>query len=88
MLFRSHEFGESNSQKMEMPEEIERKDKYMSLEVDKVFPYQELTEKEVVYIEHWLDKLNVDLESEFKIHYVLSAKHLIHLMRGIMKELN
>ena len=82
-----HGFGKVTSEKIKMPEEIEMKDKYMGLEVDKVFPYKELTEKEVVYIEKFLDRLDIDLESEFKIHYVLSAKQLICLIRGIMDEL-
>jgi len=81
-----HGFGESTSQKMEIPEELERQEKYISLEVDKVFPFQELTEKEVEFVEICLDKLYVDLESEFFLKYIISSKQLILLIRGIMEE--
>lgn len=77
---------DSPPQKVKMPEEMERQEKYMSLEVDAICPIQELTEREVEFIEPILDHIKFDFDSEFKIRYIISATDLICLIRGIMAE--
>ena len=77
-----------NSKKMEIPQEMKRQERYLSLEVDAICPIQELTEEEVEFIEPILDRIKFDFDSEFKIKYIISATDLICLIRGIMSERN
>ena len=68
----------------EKSERIE-KDKFY-LDTEDIFPNIEMTPEDVVFIEHCLDKINVDLESEEDEVIVLSTKQMLYLVRGIMRE--
>ena len=69
------------------PERSERieKDRFYMYPED-IFPNLEMTPKDVVFIEHCLDKINVDLESETREEFVLSTNQVLFLVRGIMWE--
>jgi hypothetical protein len=61
------------------------KDPY-SLEVDKIFPIKDRTVEETQFIDHFLDQIHVDLESEDNQDIILSPKQLIFLLQGIIIE--
>jgi hypothetical protein len=65
---------------------MEMRKKYLKLNVEDTFPDAEMTPSEVEFIELCLDKLKVDLESNFRMKYVLSKKQVIFLLLGIMRE--
>jgi hypothetical protein len=71
------------------PEKTERieKDRFY-LDTEEIFPIVEMTPEDVVFIEHCLDKIHVDLESEDDEEIVLSTKQMLFLVRGIMQEYN
>jgi hypothetical protein len=52
--------------------------------LEKIFNIGELTEDEVRFIDNFLDKISVNLE--YDTAFILSAKELIQLIRGVMKE--
>ena len=68
----------------EKSERIE-KDRFY-LDTEEIFPNVEMTPEDVVFIEHCLDKINVDLESEEDEEIILSTKQMLYLVRGIMRE--
>jgi hypothetical protein len=69
------------------PERSKRieKDRFYMYPED-IFPNLAMTAEDVVFIEHFLDKINVDLESEEDEEIVLSTKQILFLVRGIMRE--
>jgi hypothetical protein len=74
------------SQKMKTPDRMGIQKKYRSLVVEDIYPMGELTSAEVVFTEHCLEDLNVDLENEAKTKFILSTKQLLCLITGIMRE--
>ena len=81
---KQNEQSDSTSQKMKIPEEGVRKEKFMNLEVKDIFSVGELTPEDVIFIEHCLNKTNVDLEETQK--FVISTNQIIYLLRKIMQE--
>lgn len=75
-----------NHKSISQSERIPFKEKYLSLDVEDVFPATEFTEEEVEFVEHFLDLLRVDLESEVQIKYFLSASQLIYLLVGLKRQ--
>jgi hypothetical protein len=73
-----------NVKESERSERIEKDRFYMDPE--DIFPNVEMTPEDVVFIEHCLDKIHVDLESEDDEEIVLSTKQMLYLVRGIMRE--
>jgi ribosomal protein S13 len=80
--------GNSTSQKMKIPENIEMQEKYKSLEIRDIFSIEELTEEDVQFIEQFLEKTNVDIESEGNYFFIISTNQMIYLLRKIMQEYN
>lgn len=78
--------NKNQRQLYEIPERIPMQEKYINLDVEAVFPAGEFTPEEVEFVEHFLDKLGVDLESEVKIKYFLTPSQLIHLLTGVKRE--
>jgi len=66
------------------PKRLEKDTVY--LDTEEIFPSREMAPEEVVFIEHCLDKINVDLESEEDEDFVLSTNQVLFLVRGIMWE--
>jgi len=81
-------FSYPSSKKIEMPEEIRLQEKFKSLEVKNIFLVEELTPEDVEFIEYFLDKTNVDLETEANSKFVISTNQIIYLLRKIMQEYN
>jgi hypothetical protein len=73
-----------NVKEQEKSERID-KDRFY-LDTEEIFPIVEMTPEDVVFIEHCLDKINVDLESGEDEDIVLSTKQVLFLVRGIMRE--
>ena len=78
--------GDSTSQKSRIPEKTGMQEKYKSLEVKDIFLIEELTAEDVEFIEQFLQKTNVDLESEDNFKFVISTSQMIYLLRKIMQE--
>ena len=78
--------GDSTSQKMKIPENIGMQEKLKSLEVEDIFLIEELTAESVQFIEKFLQKTNVDLDSEANFFYIVSTAQIIYLLRKIMLE--
>lgn len=76
------------SQKIEIPEETVLRDKFKSLEVEDIFLIEELTPENVEFIEKFLEKTNVDLETEANSKFVISTSQMIYLIRKIIQEYN
>lgn len=76
------EFG--SVKEPEKPKRLEKDLFY--LDTKEIFPREEMTVEDVTFIEHCLDQLHVDLESDDDKEFVLSTNHLIFLLRGIMKQ--
>jgi hypothetical protein len=69
------------------PEKRKRPEKdTFYLDTEEIFPIVEMTPEEVVFIEHCLDKIHIDLESEDDEEYIMGTKQLLFLIRGIMRE--
>jgi len=77
---------DSTSQKMKIPDNIRMQEKYMSLEVKDIFLVEKLTAADVEFIEKFLEKTNVDLESEANSKFVISTNQMIYLIRKIMQD--
>ena len=77
---------DANKEYRDMAGRIPMKEKYINLPVEDVFPATEFTEEEVEFVEHFLDKLGVNLESEVKIKYFVSPSQLIYLLTGMKRE--
>lgn len=60
------------------------KDAYY-LEVDEIFKIDERTVEETQFIDHFLDQIHVDLESEVIKDIILSPKQLIFLLQSIIR---
>ena len=58
------------------------------LDTEHIFPNREMTSEDVVFIEHILSKIKVDLESEDPEEFILSTNQILFLVRGIMREYN
>jgi len=74
------------SQKMNIPEKTGKQEKFKSLEVEDIFLIEELTTENVEFIEKFLEKTNVDLETEANSNFVISTNQMIYLLRKIMQE--
>jgi len=74
------------SQKMKILEKTGMQEKYKSLEVRDIFSVEELTAESVQFIEKFLEKTNVDLESEVNYYFIVSTNQMIYLLRKIMQE--
>lgn len=68
----------------EKSKQFERDRFYMDTE--EIFPSSEMSPEEVVFIEHCLDKIHVDLESEYNEEYIMDTNQVLFLVRGIMRE--
>ena len=73
-----------NIKEPEKPKRLEKDTVY--LDTEEIFPSREMTPEEVVFIEHCLDKLKVDLESDEDEEFILSTNQVLYLVRGIMWE--
>lgn len=78
--------GDSTSEKMKIPKNIWMQEKFKSLEVEDIFLIEELTAESVQFIEKFLQKTNVDLDSEANFFYIVSTAQVIYLLRKIMQE--
>jgi hypothetical protein len=58
------------------------------MDTKEIFPGEEMTVEDVKFIEHCLNKLHIDLESDDNKEFVLSLNQLVFLLRGIMREYN
>lgn len=58
------------------------------LDTKGIFPGEEMNVEDVKFIEHCLNKLHVDLESDDNKEFVLSTNQLVFLLRGVMREYN
>ena len=77
--------GDFTSQKTKISEKMGMKEKYKSLEVEDIFLTEELTAKDVEFIEQFLDLTNVDLESDSKF-FIISTSQIIYLLKKIMQD--
>jgi len=75
-----------SSKKIEMPEEIRLQENFKSLEVEDIFLVEELTAEDVQFIEEFLEKTNVNLESEANFFFIISTGQMIYLLRKIMQK--
>jgi hypothetical protein len=82
------ELGSSASQKMKIPENTGMQENFKSLEVEDIFLIEELTLENKEFIEKFLEKTNVDLESEANFFFIISTGQMIYLLRKIMQEYN
>jgi hypothetical protein len=73
-----------NVKEPERTKRFERDRFYMDTE--EIFPNIEMTPEDVVFIEHCLDKIHVDLESKDDEEYIMGRNQLLFLIRGIMRE--
>jgi hypothetical protein len=78
----------STSPKMKILEDIGIQEKFKSLEVKDIFLVEEMTPADVEFIEYFLEKTNVDLETEANSKFVISTNQMIYLLRKIMKDYN
>ncbi len=76
--------GDSTSQKMKILKTMGMQEKFKSLQVDDIFLVEELTAESVQFIEKFLQKTNVELDSEANFFYIVSTAQIIYLMRKIM----
>jgi hypothetical protein len=79
--------GDSPSLGMTIPDNIGMQEKFKSLEVEDIFLVEELTQEAVEFIEKFLEKTNVSLESE-DIFFIISTNQIVYLLRKIMKDYN
>jgi hypothetical protein len=78
----------SPSQEMEILENIGLQEKYKSLEVEDIFLVEDLTAEDIQFIEGFLKKTNVDIESEANFFFIISTGQMIYLLRKILQEYN
>ncbi len=75
---------ESMEEKMGELKIMEKDTCYWEVEVEDIFPIEEFTTEEVVFLDNILDKIHVD--TEFVQEIMLSTKQLIHLLTGVIRE--
>ena len=68
--------------------EPEKRTNYLSLEIDDLFQIEYMTLGEVGFIKNYLEKINVDLETEDDEEFILNGRQFLFLLIGIMKEYN
>ena len=77
--------GDLTFQKIKIPDKMGMQEKFTSLEVQDIFLVEELTPEDVEFIEQFLEKTNVDLESGTKF-FIISKNQIIYLLRKIMRD--
>jgi len=77
--------GDLTFQKIKIPDKMGMQEKFKSLEVQDIFLVEELTPEDVEFIEQFLEKTNVDLESGTKF-FIISTNQIIYLLRKIMRD--
>jgi hypothetical protein len=65
---------------------FEKQKHYLRLDTEDIFPIEDMTLKEVEFIKHCLEKINVDIETEEDEEFIIHGRQFLFLLMGIMKE--
>jgi hypothetical protein len=60
--------------------------KTRSIDTERIFPVREMSVEDVVFIEHCLGKIKIDLEAEDHEEFIMNRNQILFLVRGIMRE--
>ena len=69
-----------------MPEVIGLQDKIKILEIEDIFLIEDLTPDNVEFVERFLGKTNVDMESETNFFYITSTSQIIFMLRKVIQD--
>ena len=71
---------------MKITEKTGIQENFLRLKAEDIFPNRKMTPEDVVFIEHCLDKIHVDLETDTHEEFIMSTNQVLYLVRGIMRE--